>query len=312
MNTQPQPPCEIIEIASVLQRDPQAHKGTYGRALIIGGSRGMSGAPALAGMAALRAGAGLVHVAVPASVQAIVATIDPCFLTHALAEDAEGKISSSAVAKLQTIASDATAVAIGPGLGRSRGLDEVVSTICHTCKAPLVVDADAINAITDQQSLANFRGQRILTPHPGEFARLTRSTVQQIQQDRAGSVNAFFAEHATTTKAQELVLVLKGHESIVARSAETFVNETGNPGMATGGTGDVLTGVITALLAQGLSPYDAARLGVWVHGAAGDLAAQDLGEISLTARDLVDYLPGAFSLVLPGAAPEDEGTARSW
>ncbi len=292
------PPVDVLNLAGKLLRNPQSHKGTYGRALVIGGSRGMSGAAALAGMAALRGGAGLVEVATPISAQPIVAGFDPCFLTTALPEDAAGRISGTAAALLREALSHAEAAAIGPGLDRSAELDELVNSIYTSAKTPLVVDADALNALAESRVPLKSAQPRILTPHPGEFARLIGTSTADVQANRQQLSRDFIAKHTDDSHAG-LILVLKGHETIVADRTQLVVNQTGNPGMATGGTGDVLTGLIVALLAQGLEPFAAARLSVWLHGAAGDLAAQQLGQISLTARDVLDYLPAAFSKVVP-------------
>lgn len=285
------PPAEIRDIAQRLIRQPEGHKGTYGRALILGGSRGMSGAAALAGMAALRSGAGLVQVATSGSVQAIVAGFNPCYLTSSLPEDADGRIVASALSQIHVYLTAATAAAIGPGLGRSEELEQLVAAVYESALIPLVVDADALNALAERKSFhRRAESPRILTPHPGEFSRLTGRATAEVQANRQSLAREFAAQH-------EAIVVLKGHETVITDGKQLSVNPTGNPGMATGGTGDILTGVITALLAQGIPAYDAARLGVWLHGAAGDAAAAQLGQVCLTAQDLLDYLPAAFSSV---------------
>jgi NAD(P)H-hydrate epimerase len=271
-------------------RAPDAHKGTFGRALIVGGSRGMSGAAALAGLAALRGGAGLVQVAVPASSQAIVAAIEPSYLTVGLAEDSEGRICAANKGPLESLMKAASAVAIGPGLGRSDELDRQVLAWFEQLPCPAVFDADALNALAAGKQWPAAGGPRILTPHPGEFSRLTGQPSQSIARQREAHAQQFAAQHG-------VVLVLKGHRSVITDGSALAVNSTGNPGMATGGTGDVLTGLIGALLAQGMTAYDAARLGVFLHGLAGDLAAAELGQVSLIASDLVRFLPAAFRLV---------------
>jgi NAD(P)H-hydrate epimerase len=178
-------------------------------------------------------------------------------------------------------------------LGRSQPLVEVVGQLYREVKQPMVVDADALFALARQpQLLAHPGGPRVLTPHPGEFGRLTGR--ESIPNNEREMLARDFAQRTG------VVLVLKGHRTVIADGEQLAINSTGNPGMATGGTGDVLTGIITALLGQGLSPYDAARLGVYVHGLAGDLAASELGEVSLIAHDLVDFLPTAWQLVSSG------------
>lgn len=267
-------------------RRSDSHKGDFGRALLIGGSRGMSGAIALAGLATLRGGAGLVTLAVPRDVQDVVAAIEPSYMTHALA-DFEGQLTVPAADEVLELATGATALALGPGLGRSPALTELVGRLFHKIQLPMVVDADALFAIAQEpEALAFSQGPRILTPHPGEFALLTGEPYDDSRRFEAAAELAI--------RGSDTVVLLKGHHTVVTDGTRYSINETGNPGMATGGSGDVLTGVITALLCQGLSPFDAARLGAHVHGLAGDLAVAELGQVSLIASDLIDYLPKAF------------------
>jgi len=250
----------------------------------------MSGAAALAGLAALRGGAGLVQVAVPANSLASVAAIEPSYLTASLPEDEAGRMDASAAATLEPLIAVADAVAIGPGLGRSAVLDQLVPQWYRDIAAPAVFDADALNALAAFQDWPPPAGYRVLTPHPGEFARLLGESREAVQAHRASAAKAFAARRG-------VILVLKGTQTLITNGQQLAVNPSGNPGMATGGTGDVLTGLICALLAQGMSPYDAARLGVFLHGLAGDLAAEELGQISLIASDLVRFLPAAFRIV---------------
>jgi NAD(P)H-hydrate epimerase len=271
-------------------RRADSHKGDYGRALVIGGSRGMSGAIALAGLATLRSGAGLVTLAVPRTIQDVVAGFDPSYMTHGLADDGH-RVTAAAADEVLAVAASATALAIGPGLGRAAGVTEVVARLFRVIEQPLVVDADALFALAERKELLKQApGLRVLTPHPGEFARLTGVTPKTDDRSRALAAG----EVASASGASETIVVLKGHRTVVTDGRRMSVNDTGNPGMATGGTGDVLTGVITALLCQGLEPFDAARLGVHLHGLAGDLAAAEWGQISLISFDLVDFLPAAF------------------
>ena len=274
-------------------RDPQSHKGSFGLALIVGGSRGMSGAAALAGMAALRGGAGLVRLAVPETCLETVAMFEPSYMVSPLDADAGGHIQGNARSQIERLAAKATAVALGPGLGRSSDLDSLVPRLYDEIVKPMVVDADALNALADSpDTLASPGGPRILTPHPGEFARLYGEMPRSEDQRAAAA-----ADLAARVRA---VVVLKGHGTVISDGFATFINTTGNPGMATGGSGDVLAGLIAAILCQGLAPLDAARLGVYLHGLAGDLAAQRLGQVSMIARDLVDFLPEAIKTVLAG------------
>lgn len=274
----------------LLPRSAESHKGTYGTALLVGGSRGMTGAITLAGLAALRGGAGLVRLATPEPCQATVAAHEPSYMTHALEADAAGRIAGGEVAHRSIIelSESATALGVGPGLGRSAELSSLVVALYAELTQPMVFDADALNALAEHAHLlAAHAGPRILTPHPGEFARLLAIDTPTVQGRREELA-------ATFARDNECILVLKGHRTFVTDGKRGWTNTTGNPGMATGGSGDVLTGLIAALLCQELAPYDAARLGVYLHGLAGDLAAEKLGEVSLIASDLVRYLSDAF------------------
>jgi ADP-dependent NAD(P)H-hydrate dehydratase len=267
-------------------RDPDAHKGDFGTALIVGGSRGMSGAVALAGMAALRGGAGLVRLAVPDVCLETVAGFEPSYTTLPLPCDAAGRISLKAADQIIEHSAAATVMALGPGLGRSTELDQLATRLYRKIALPMVVDADGLNALASQPDvLARPGGPRILTPHPGEFARLTGKKLDgEARQQAAVELAARCG----------VVLLLKGHRTLATDGKRQAINATGNPGMATGGSGDVLTGLITALLCQLLEPFEAAQLGAHLHGLAGDLAAKELGQVSLIAQDLVEFLPAAF------------------
>jgi NAD(P)H-hydrate epimerase len=279
-----------IALPRLAERPLESHKGLYGHALVIGGSRGMSGAITLAGLATLRSGAGLATLAVPRAIQDVVAGYNPSYMTHGLADSADHMVGASADEVL-ALAENMTALALGPGLGRAESTIDFVARLYREVKQPMVVDADALFALAQRKELlAQAAGERILTPHPGEFARLTGT--KPTSDDASRSVAA--GELASASGDSKLVVVLKGHHTIITDGSRYALNQTGNPGMATGGAGDVLTGVITALVCQGLAPFDAARLGAHVHGLAGDLAAEKLGQTSLIASDLVDFLPAAF------------------
>ncbi|MBI1902856.1 MAG: NAD(P)H-hydrate dehydratase [Planctomycetia bacterium] len=269
-------------------RRPDSHKGDFGTALLIGGSRDMPGAIALCGMGALRSGAGLVRLAVPSACHSIVASFEPSYMTAALACDADGRISAAARDRLMELVAHSTAVAIGPGMGRSKELDELVADLYMHVALPMIVDADALNALSGKPAaLEKPGGPRILTPHPGEFARLAGVTTAEVQAKRQTLAETFAAwSHA--------IVVLKGYKTLITDGKKTAVNETGNPGMATGGTGDVLTGVITALVCQKLAPFDAAHLGVHVHGLAADRVSAERGTHGMIARDIAEFLPEAF------------------
>jgi NAD(P)H-hydrate epimerase len=249
----------------------------------------MTGAIVLTGLGTLRSGAGLVTLAVPDPCLETVAAHDPCYMTIALPDDTHGRLSRAAEEQLLELADHATAVGCGPGLGRSDALNQLVRALYTTVSRPIVVDADALNALAGQSAgLSTPGGPRVLTPHPGEFDRLAGR--------RAGSTEERQELAVELARAHDVVVVLKGHRTWITDGQESHHNETGNPGMATGGAGDVLTGVITALLCQGWDPLAAARLGTHVHGRAGDLAAQRYSAVSMTARDIVSCLPEAWLL----------------
>ena len=278
----------ISDIPQLPSRAVDSHKGSYGRAVLIGGSVGMSGAVSLAGLGALRGGAGLVYLACPRSVWSAVAAIEPSYLTIPLPEDAHGRLAIPSIPGIMAACQNADAVAIGPGLGQSEELREVVAQIVRGVHVPCVVDADALNLLVDRLDiLASAKSIRVLTPHPGEFARLSGLTIREVQSNRESLAVEFAQRH-------RVVLVLKGAGTVVTDGNRLFINRTGNPGMATGGTGDVLTGLVTALLAQGAAPFDAACLGCHLHGLAGDIAAEELSPPGLIASDLPKYLPLAW------------------
>jgi len=269
------------------ERLPESHKGDFGLALVVGGSRGMSGAVALAGMAALRGGAGLVRLAAPEPCVDTIAGFEPSYMTVPLPADRAGRIALAARQRILSVAEAASVVAYGPGLGRSPGLNALTGWLHQHVRQPMVIDADGLTALAaHRESLVPATAPRILTPHPGEFARLLG--VARVPADQRESAAVELAAR------WGVVVVLKGHRTLVTDGVRQVVNTTGNPGMATGGSGDVLTGLITALACQGLTAFDAARLGVFLHGLAGDLAAGELGQESMIASDLIRFLPKAF------------------
>lgn len=271
-------------------RKNHGHKGNYGRVLLIGGSRGMAGSISLSGMAALRSGAGLVTIATPRCVQNTVACFSPAYMTVGLADN-DDTLDTSALDPLQELVAKADVVALGPGLGRSSQITKIVKSLYAEVNKPMVVDADGLNALAEASgALGSPGGPRILTPHPGEFARLTGDSVGVRPSTRSKAA----LDLASRDTSKQTVVVLKGAGTVVAGPKQYAVNTTGNPGMATGGTGDVLTGIVVALLAQDLAPWDAARLAVYVHGLAGDMAAEAMGQVSLIAADLIDFLPPAL------------------
>ncbi|MGE0394002.1 MAG: NAD(P)H-hydrate dehydratase [Vicinamibacterales bacterium] len=280
--------------ALVDPRAPDAHKGDFGRLLIVAGSRGMTGAAFLAGMGALRSGAGRVTVATPASVQPVVASMAPEYMTLPLAENGAGEITDEALDAVLAVPADV--VACGPGLGRGPGAAAFVRGLLERCGAPLVLDADALAVLGDDTEVLTGRDDRpvVITPHPGEMARLTGLSVDEVQVNRL-QVALGLAE------SRQIYVVLKGYRTVVAApDGRVAINPTGNAGMATGGTGDVLTGVIAAWLAQLLDAERACRLGVFLHGAAGDLAEAEDGQSALVASDLLQALgPALRQLTAP-------------
>lgn len=282
----------ITKLPTLPARQRDAHKGEFGRALLIGGSRGMHGAITLSAMACLRAGAGLVRVCIPSDVQPLVAAANPCFMTVACAQDDNGRFSQLAIERILHEAKWASVVAIGPGIGQSRELCQLIERLLAELTVPIVIDADGLNVLAtiDPFRLRTRNFPTVLTPHPGEFARLTNKQIDQIQNGREDLAFDYASEHLLT-------ILLKGQYTIVTDGNTLYRNTTGNPGMATGGSGDVLTGIVTALIAQKLEPYDATILASYIHGLAGDFAAADVGEVSLIATDIIEHLPEAFKSI---------------
>ena len=283
----------VLDAADVARlfprRPPAAHKGTYGHLLVVGGSLGKTGAAALAADGALRAGAGLVTVATARSQQPIVAGLVVEAMTEALDDGAPGSIGAAAWPALAALMGTRDAVAIGPGLGLDDATRALARRVVAEAAVPVVVDADALTALTGHlELLRKAPAPRCLTPHPGELARMLGVPVDEVQRDRIASARQFAAAYGVH-------LVLKGAVSVIAApDGIVRLNPTGNPGMASGGTGDVLTGITGALLARGLDPGEALTAAVYLHGLAGDVAAARVGEESLVARDLVAALPEAF------------------
>ncbi len=261
-------------------RNPWGHKGNFGKLLLLCGSRGYTGAAFFAAMGALRSGAGLVFLGVPESIYGIEAVKlnEPVIFPL---PDAGGRLSADAVPEILTRLPQMDAVLVGPGLGQSEGTLAVVRAVLEKAECPVVVDADGINVLSAHRDL--LRGRKlptILTPHDGEFARLGGV----IGEDRMSAVAAL---------AEELgcVVLLKGHETCITDGTDGYLNPTGNPGMAVGGSGDVLAGVITAMLGAGLPPLEAAACGAWLHGAAGDRCAAELGQYGMLPTDMLSALP---------------------
>ncbi len=268
-----------------------SHKYSYGRALILAGSTGFSGAPVLAANACERSGAGLTHLAVPESIYSIAASrVDGAVVTP-LPADETGAMSAKALDRILPLLRRADACVIGPGLGTGKEAGEVVLNVIRSAECPLVLDADALTVCgRNMKLLEEARVPLILTPHEGEFKRIGGD----LTAGRLSAVRKFCARFP------DVILVLKGYGTLVARGESIAVNPTGGPAMAKGGSGDVLCGILCALLAQGFEPLFSARCGVFLHGLSGDLACRDLGEYSVTPSDLIGHLPEAFTALQPG------------
>jgi hydroxyethylthiazole kinase-like uncharacterized protein yjeF len=268
-------------------RTPDSHKGEYGRVLIVAGSLGKTGAAHLAAVGALRSGAGLVTVATSAACQPIVSAMGPEYMTEGL-RDTEAGLHADGVERVLEIARDV--IALGPGLGRAPATREFITQLVDRATVPLVIDADGLDAFGDDPDRLTGREGRdvIITPHPGEMARLVGMSADEVQASRLEIARNFAVAH-------HVYVVLKGHRTLIATPDDkVFINPTGNPGMATGGTGDVLTGMIAAWLAQLLDAEAACKLAVYLHGMAGDLAEADEGEVAMTSADVAGHLGDAI------------------
>jgi len=282
---------EAADVARHLPPRPRSgHKGNYGRLLVVAGSVGKTGAAALAARAAMRSGAGLVTVATPSSQQPIVATLVVEAMTEPVPETPSRSASSKARDVIQELADARDAVAMGPGLGLDADTQTLARQLARDLRKPLVLDADALTALAGHLDVLRAApAPRVLTPHPGELARMLGRSVAAVERDRIGIARTFATTH-------RVHLVLKGAGSVIASpDGQVFINPTGNPGMASGGTGDVLTGILGAFVARGLEPTAALQTGVFLHGRAGDIAADRVGEEALIASDLIAALPDAFA-----------------
>jgi NAD(P)H-hydrate epimerase len=281
-------------------RRSEAHKGDFGHVLVLAGSARMTGAALLTSMAAGRAGAGLVTLGLPARIHPLVAPALLETMSLPLPSTPSGAFSRDAVQPALDFATNVDAIALGPGITTEDETVAFATRIGQRVRVPVVLDADGLNCLAKvSASQRRSAAPRVLTPHPGEAARLLDRTTAKIQKDRRMSAEALARRYSS-------VVVLKGHGSVVTDGDRLYVNRTGNPGMATGGSGDVLTGIIAALLAQDMTAFDAAVLGVWLHGTAGDLAAREVGQHSLLARDLLAKIGDAF--LSAGAPAEPAGT----
>jgi ADP-dependent NAD(P)H-hydrate dehydratase len=265
-------------------RAADSHKGDYGSALLIGGSRGMTGAIALAGLSALRGGAGWVRLAVADRCLETVAAYSPCLMTIPLADDKHGRISLDGWDALEPQLSKATCVAIGPGLGQSRELQQLVGRVIEHACCPLVIDADGLNNLAQSSNWSRHcKAPLVITPHPGEWSRLCGVA--------AGDRDAQCQAAIEFSRETKVIVVLKGRHTLVTDGQTAVWNQTGTPAMAVAGSGDVLTGLITALICQGLGPRDAAHLAVFAHGRAAELAQRELNSHVVLPTELIDHIP---------------------
>jgi len=276
--------------ARLLQRKINTHKGDYGHILILAGSRRFSGAAVLTAAAAMRAGAGLVTLGVPKSINlAIIKIKPPEVITLDLAETKKGSLSLAAFNEISLMLKKTEVLIIGPGLGKDSSTYNLVKKIIMHCTKPMVIDADALNALRNNLSiLKKHQGEIVLTPHHKEMAQLCGIPLEKVLKRRK-FVAQTYARHYNTT------IILKGHNTVVASSNnDLYINKTGNPGMATAGSGDVLSGIVGAFLAQGLKAFDAAKYAVHIHGLAGDIAAKEKTQMGLIASDIINRIPDAL------------------
>jgi NAD(P)H-hydrate epimerase len=268
------------------RRRPDTHKGDYGHLLVIAGSVGKTGAAAMTCEAALRMGAGLVTLAIPKSLNSIMEVKLTEVMTEPLPETPKQTLSLRAFNAILRLCENKKAVIVGPGIGTYKETESLVLKLIKTLDLPIILDADGLTSLSVQpKTLLATKRPLILTPHPGEMARLIRCTAKEVQEDRIGVSRNF-------TQSYHVYLALKGHRTLIATpKGEVFINPTGNPGMASGGTGDVLTGMIGGLICQGLEPLPSLQISVYLHGLAGDVVARELGEKSLVATDIIRKIP---------------------
>ena len=280
----------------LLRRNPKAHKGNFGHILILAGSARFSGAASLCSSAAMRSGAGLVTLGIPESINAAMIKIKPKeVMILPLAETKEGSLSLTAYRKIKNFSKSVDVLVIGPGLTQNKATQSLIRKVIAKTTIPTVIDADGLNALIGHLSILptthNSQLALVLTPHPGEMASLLGVSVKRVQADRLAIAQKFARKYKVT-------LALKGHNTVIADYKGSFyINKTGNPGMATAGSGDVLTGMIGAFLAQGLNNFNAAKYAVYLHGLAGDLAAKEKTQVCLIASDIINNLPRAIKKI---------------
>jgi len=279
----------------LLRRRPNAHKGDFGHIFILAGSERFSGAAVLCAGAAMRAGAGLVTLGIPESLNSVIIKIKPKeVMTFPLPETSDGTLRLSGYKKIKEFVKNTDVLAVGPGLTQNKSTQGLVREMISKIDKPMVIDADGLNALVGHlKMLSAIRyplSAKILTPHPGEMARLLGISVKKVQSKRKEIAKKFAQDYKVT-------VVLKGHNTVVADYNDNlYINKTGNPGMATAGSGDVLTGMIAAFLGQGLNQFEASKYAVYLHGLAGDLAAKEKTQLGMIASDIIDKIPEAIKL----------------
>ena len=288
---------QIKKLPVFTPRINDTHKGSYGRVLVLAGSPGMTGAAYLCSKAALRSGAGIVTLGIPESLNPVMEMKLTCVMTHPLPETKASTLSNKGRKEILKLCESHDVVALGPGLSQQPETKDLILWLIKTIALTMVIDADGLNALADNVNvLHKIKKNVVLTPHPGEMSRLKNiGSAKDVQKERLNTAAQFVQSiQEKLGDEKKIVLVLKGDKTIVADYGKAYVNRTGNPGMATAGAGDVLTGIIVSLIGQGFDVFDASQLGVYIHGLAGDIAAKKKGEVSMIASDIIDCLPDAF------------------
>ena len=276
--------------AQLLRRKSKAHKGNFGHVFILAGSSGLSGAAVLSCHAALRSGAGLITLGVPKGINNTIIKIKPPeVMTKPLPQTSKGTIAANAFLGIKSFLKDKDILVVGPGLSQNKSTQSLIRRLISSVDKPMVIDADGLNALAGHLDiLCKIKATVVFTPHPGEMARLIRKSVSFVQKNRKKVAKDFARKYNS-------IIILKGHKTIVAnKDGKIYINKTGNPGMATAGSGDVLTGIVASFLAQGLNAFKAAKFAVYMHGLAGDLAAGEKTQLSLVASDIIDCIPKAI------------------
>ena len=287
----------VKSLPKLIPRKKNTHKGSYGRVLVLAGSPGMTGAAYLCCKAALKSGSGLVTLGVPKSLNFVMETKLTCVMTHPLPETKALTLSNKGREEILKLCEKHDVVALGPGLSQQPETKKLILWMIKTINRSVVIDADGINALTGNlHILYKIKKNVVLTPHPGEMSRLINlGSAKDVQKKRIDIATKFVKSiHKQLGKERDFILVLKGDKTIVVNYNKVYINHTGNPGMATAGAGDVLTGIIVSLIGQGFNVFDASQLGVYIHGLAGDMASKKKGEVSMIASEILDFLPDAF------------------